>query len=128
MNRVVAAVAAVDLMSEWHGAVANDVQAEDELLEIRPVVLIVAVRDPRLFHRRLVGTVERHARRVLMDPAGVEFELLDDVQREQEEEASRAGRDQCVEGASGAVVVDRSLLYCRQAERGRIDRGQAIWV
>ena len=84
MDRVVGPVPAVDLVGDRHRAVGRDVEAEDQLLEVRPVVLRVAMGDPGFLDTPLVAAVEGHRGRVVVDATGVELELFDDVNRQME--------------------------------------------
>lgn len=122
MDGVIGAVATVDLVAERYGSVGGDIDPEDELFEIGPMVLVDAMGDPRLLERSLVASVEGDGGGVVVDAAAVELELLDEVQRETEKEASRLRGRQGVEGASDAVVVDRILLLGREAQGGGGDR------
>jgi len=84
VDRVVGPVPAVDLVGDRHRAVGRDVEAEDQLLEVRPVVLRVAMGDPGFLDTPLVAAVEGHRGRVVVDATGVELELFDDVNRQME--------------------------------------------
>jgi len=92
VDRVVGPTPAVDLVGDWHRAVGRDVEAEDQLFEVRPVVFIMAVRDPRFLDAPLVATLEGHRGRVVVDTAGVELELFDDVDRQVGKKTLSLGR------------------------------------
>ena len=91
MDRVVGAIAAEDLVGDGNRTVGGHIEPEDQLLEVRPMVLAQPVGDLGIGVRALVASVERDARGVVVDPARIEFELLDDVEGQAEEQTACPG-------------------------------------
>ncbi len=79
VDGVVGPVPAVDLVGEGNRAVGGDVQPEDELLEVRPMVLVEAMDDAGLVQAGLVAAMDGDGGRIVMDPPGVDLEAADDL-------------------------------------------------
>jgi hypothetical protein len=90
--------------------VGGDIEAEEELLEVGPMVLVEAEGDARLGVGRPVLATEGVRRGVEVDPAGVELEALDEAQREAKEDVSPSLGGERIQHSSLAVVVDGRLL------------------
>jgi len=76
----------------------------------------MAVRDPRFLDAPLVAALEGHRGRVVVDAAGVEFELFDDVDRQVKKKTLPLGRGEGVQGSGDPVVVERELLRFGESE------------
>ena len=116
MDRVVGPVPAVNLVGDRDRAVGRDVEAEDQLLEVWPVVLVEPENDPGFLDTAVVAAVEGHRGRVVVDAAGVELELLDDLDGEVEKQAFSLGRGEGVQGPGDPVVVEGLLLRFGEAK------------
>jgi hypothetical protein len=122
MHLVVAGVAVVGLAVDRHGAVGADGKAEQQLLEVGAVVLVVAEGDARraagLVGGRLAGIVptEGDGGGVLMELGQVDVEGADGVQDQGGQQAGAIGPTQVVQGAAEAVVVEQAHLVRLQAE------------
>ena len=80
VNRIISAIAAENVMKQGDSAIGGNVETKDELLEIRSMVLVVALGDARFRSRGRVGSEERHRCGVEMDAPKVELEILYDTQ------------------------------------------------
>jgi hypothetical protein len=116
VDRVVAPVPAVDLVGDRHRAVGRDVEAKDQLFEVRPVALVETESDPWFLDAPLVAAVEGDRGRVVVDAAGVELELFDDLDRQVEKQTFSLGRGEGVQGPGDPVVVERALLRFGEPE------------
>ena len=116
MNAIVAAIAAEDLMRYRDGSSRGNIHPKDQLFEVWPMIFVETISYARLRDRVQVFALNRYGGRVVMDPAGVQFELLDDVQSKPEEDVAAANANQGVEAACDAIVVDGSLFLGRKAQ------------
>jgi len=66
--------------------------------------------------------MKRDRGRIVMNPPGVEFELLDDMQGETEEKTARPRGGEGLQAAGHAVIIERSLLRGGEAQSLRVDR------
>lgn len=120
---VVVLVAAPDPVRDGNGAVRCDIQPEDELLEIRAMVLVVPARDLRISAiSARVLTAESDRRGVEVDTSRLDPVKLDCAQGKLEETTPAAKLRQLFEGASDAIVVDSTLFIERETERPGINR------
>ena len=78
VQAIIGLIAAIDLMHQRHRTVRRHRHAQDQLFEVRPMILIVAVRDLRGALGRGIGPVERDRRRVVVKPLRGELKLLDE--------------------------------------------------
>jgi len=121
VDRVVGPVAAIDLMGERDRPVGRDVQLEDELLKVRPMVLVEAMRDPGLVEAGFVAAMDGDGGRIVMNPPGVELEPADNMDGQAEEKTAAADRGQVVQHSAHPIVVEGALLFLAQAQGGRVD-------
>src|SRR4051794_19251030 len=117
VDGVVAGVAVVHLAVDRHGAVGADGDAEQQLLQVGPVVLVVAEGD----QRRAVGLAgvlagEGDGGGVLVQLSQADVKLPHGADGQGGEQAGEVGPPQVVQGAADAVVVEQGGLVGPQAE------------
>ena len=115
-------VAVVNLAVDGHGPVGSHRAVVEQLLEIGPVIFVVAVGDARralvLHSGRLVGKLpgESDGGRVLVHLVPGELEGADGAQGHGGQQTGALGAKQVVQGTPTAVVVEPSALFGKEAE------------
>lgn len=105
MRLIIADVAALGAKGEGNTAVGGDREDEEKLLEVRPMILAVAVRDrdglaaedPLRVGGLGVVAVKGDGRGVVMEFVERKPELPHDMGHDREHEARDVGCEQCVE-------------------------------
>ena len=124
MGRVVDRVAAGGGEKDRHVAVTGDRQDVEQLLEIGPSRFAVSPgdgvrRSSPLFAflaGLVVGTVERHGGRIVVQLIETDGELLDDVADDGHDQGGSDSLEHAVERASEAVVVQSGQVLLAKAE------------
>ena len=111
----------MDLVVDRDGTIRGYGEPKDQLLQIRPVVLVLPVGDPRLPHRAAVVAAEGDGRGVVVHAASRDLELPEDVQRQSKPYAPAALRDNGIEHPGDPVIVEAALLLRREPECRRLD-------
>jgi hypothetical protein len=126
MDSVISPVPAEDTVGKRDRAIGCDVQPEHHLLEIRTMVLVVALGDSRLLLRSPVLPGEGDGRCIEMNPIRFQAEELDRPKRELEEDPPTSVFSKLVEGTSNAIVIDGEFLVLGQTERCGVYRFDPI--
>jgi hypothetical protein len=128
VGAVVGGVAALDPELHGHGAVARHGEDVEQLLQVGPVVLVVAVGDGQpepasqraLAVGRLVVTVKGDGGGVVVQLVQLDAELAHGVGHDGQGERGDVGVEEAIEGAAGAVVVQRGQLPGGQPQQPRV--------
>src|SRR4051794_40351494 len=119
VNVAVGGVTVVDLAMHRHGTIGADGDAEEQLLEVGPVVFVIAKGDQgwSLGTGGLLALVlagEGDAGGVVMGLLKVEVKLLDDTADKGSEQGGAVGVVQRVQGTTNPVVFEQGgLTWCQ---------------
>ena len=103
---VIGDIAVPDFEIERNRPIATDTQAEQELLQIRAMVLVMPSPGLGRFMIDVVLSKKSDRRRVIMNPVTLKTVFLDSLQNHAGHEGGAIGSEESMEGSSDPVIVE----------------------
>src|ERR1019366_7561407 len=120
MQPVVGLIAWINLMQQRHGPVGRDGQTENELLEIRAIILVASMGQQLRQAPTGILAGKGHGRGVLMNLRALELENLDGAQGQVKEDILVPAPVEALQGVTDAIVSNAGDLGAIQPQAALI--------